>query len=202
VALLSWVEVARPGKVSAAANGGAAPFTDAPHQSSVPALAGRSRRDAGCAMIRSVDESPAFEQFDPAVAASLRNLPETVGGLPGYLGIRHTEVGPGNLRAELDIREELKTPFGNLHGGVIAALCDHVLGTVCYPVIPHGAWAATTEFKLNYVAPVTAGTLAATAEIVALSSRTAVVRIEVRNGGRLVCAAQGTVLVMPPRPRS
>ncbi len=39
----------------------------------------------------------------------------------------------------------------------------------------------------------------ATAQIIALSSRTAVVRIEVGNDDRLVAAAQGTVLVMPPR---
>ena len=57
----------------------------------------------------------------------------------------------------------LKTPFGNLHGGVLAALCDHVLGTVMYPVIARGAWAATTEFKINYLAPVTTGVLTATA---------------------------------------
>ena len=145
------------------------------------------------------DADPAFPQFDPKVAAGLSNLPDDLTGIPGYLRLRHEEVGPGTLRAALDVRDELKTPFGNLHGGVIAALCDHVLGTVCYPVIPRGAWAATTEFKLNYLAPVTAGTLAATAEIVSLTSRTAVVRIDVRNEDRLVCAAQGTVLVMPPR---
>jgi uncharacterized protein (TIGR00369 family) len=142
-----------------------------------------------------------FDQYDPAVAASLEHVPEDIPGLPGYLRIRHVEVGAGILRAQVEVRDDLKTPFGNLHGGVIAALCDHVLGTVCYPVIPKGAWAATTEFKLNYLAPVTAGTLAATAEIVSLTSRTAVVRIEVRNEDRLVCAAQGTVLVVPPRPR-
>jgi 1,4-dihydroxy-2-naphthoyl-CoA hydrolase len=145
---------------------------------------------------------PTFEEYDPKVAASLERVPADVPGLPGYLRIRHVEVGAGVLRAEVAVRDELKTPFGNLHGGVIAALCDHVLGTVCYPVIPKGAWAATTEFKLNYLAPVTAGTLAATAEIVSLTSRTAVVRIEVQNEGRLACAAQGTVLVMPPRPAS
>jgi uncharacterized protein (TIGR00369 family) len=147
-------------------------------------------------------EAPAFEQYDPQVAASLAQLPDDLGGLPGYLQMRHVEVGAGVLRAEVDVREDLLTPFGNLHGGVIAALCDHVLGTVCYPVIPRGAWAATTEFKLNYLAPVTTGTLAATARIVSLTSRTAVVRIEVENGGRLTCAAQGTVLIMAPRPRS
>ena len=91
------------------------------------------------------------------------------------------------------------TPFGNLHGGVLAALCDHVLGTVCYPVIPRGAWAATTEFKLNYLAPVTEGVLEASATIVSLTKRTAVVRIEVMNGERLVCTAQGTVLVVAPK---
>jgi 1,4-dihydroxy-2-naphthoyl-CoA hydrolase len=142
--------------------------------------------------------SPTFERFDAQVAAGLRDLPDDVGGLPGYLGLRHVEVGPGRLRAEVDVREELKTPFGNLHGGVLAALCDHVLGTVCYPVIPRGAWAATTEFKLNYLVPVTTGTLSATARIVSLTKRTAVVRIDVVNEGRLACAAQGTVLVMVP----
>lgn len=140
-----------------------------------------------------------FESYDERVAQGLMAAHERDKGLPGWLGVRVTEVGPGRVRASLPVRDELLTPFGNLHGGVLAALCDHVLGVVCYPVIPRGAWAATTEFKLNYVAPVTGGDLDATATIVALSKRTAVVRIEVANGERNVCVAQGTVLVMPPR---
>ena len=113
-----------------------------------------------------------FPQYDPKVAAGLEGVAGTFGGLIGFLGIRHTEVGPGLLRAEVDVRDELKTPFGNLHGGVLAALCDHVLGTVMYPVIARGAWAATTEFKINYLAPVTTGVLTATARIVSLTKRT------------------------------
>jgi uncharacterized protein (TIGR00369 family) len=62
-----------------------------------------------------------------------------------------------------------------------------------------GSWAATTEFKLNYLAPVTEGALQATARIESMSKRTAVVRIEVQNGERLVCIAQGTVLLMAPK---
>jgi 1,4-dihydroxy-2-naphthoyl-CoA hydrolase len=143
--------------------------------------------------------TPDFTQFDARVAQGLAGGAELMTGLPEYLGLRHTEVGPGVLRAELDVREELKTPFGNLHGGVLEALCDHVLGTVCYPVIARGAWAATTEFKLNYLAPVTDGTLAATARIVSLTKRTAVVRIDVVNGDRTAGVGQGTVLVMAPK---
>jgi 1,4-dihydroxy-2-naphthoyl-CoA hydrolase len=143
--------------------------------------------------------TPEFAGYDAKVAKGLEGAADAAGGLAGYLGIRHVEVGPGLLRAQLDVREELKTPFGNLHGGVLAALCDHVLGTVLYPVIARGAWAATTEFKLNYLAPVTGGVLVATASILSLTKRTAVVRIDVENDDRLVCSAQGTVLVMQPR---
>jgi uncharacterized protein (TIGR00369 family) len=66
-------------------------------------------------------------------------------------------------------------------------------------VIPKGSWAATTEFKLNLLAPVKAGTLSTAAQVISLTKRTAVVRIEVSNEDRLVCAAQGTVLIMAPK---
>jgi uncharacterized protein (TIGR00369 family) len=145
---------------------------------------------------------PTFETYDERIAEGLVASHETDQGLNGWLGIRLKEVWAGGLRAELPVRADLLTPFGNLHGGVLAAFCDHLLGTVCYPVMPRGAWAATTEFKLNYLAPVRTGELEATATIVALSKRTGVVRIEVANEGRAVCLAQGTVLVMPPKPAS
>jgi 1,4-dihydroxy-2-naphthoyl-CoA hydrolase len=142
---------------------------------------------------------PTFESYDQRVADGLAQAHEKPEGLPGFLGIRISETWPGGMRGDVVVRDELLNPFGNLHGGVLAALCDHVLGTVCYPVIPRGAWAATTEFKLNYLAPVTTGTLSAAAQIVSLTKRTAVVQIEVTNDGRTVCLAQGTVLVMPPK---
>ena len=142
-----------------------------------------------------------FEQYDESLAHALTSSLDGGGGLAAFLGMRTVHWGPGELHVEIDARTDLMTPFGNMHGGVIAALCDHVLGTVCYPVIPKGSWAATTEFKLNLIAPVTDGAVRAEAHIESLTKRTAVVQIRVVNGGRLVCLAQGTVLVMPPRPR-
>src|SRR5262249_14736388 len=133
------------------------------------------------------EKMPTFERYDERFAQGLMAAHESDAGLPGYLGIRVVDVGPGRLVAELPVRADLLNPFGNLHGGVLAALCDHVLGTVCYPVIERGSWAATTEFKLNYLAPVTDGTLRVDAEIVSLTKRTAVVRIGVDNDGRSVC---------------
>jgi uncharacterized protein (TIGR00369 family) len=144
---------------------------------------------------------PSFETYDESIARGMIKAHESPerGGLDGWLGIRLDEMWAGGLRAVLPVRAELLTPMGNMHGGVLSAFCDHVLGVVCYPVMPRGAWAATTEFKLNLLAPVTQGDAIATANIVALTKRSAVVRIDIDNDGRTVCLAQGTVTIMPPR---
>jgi uncharacterized protein (TIGR00369 family) len=140
-----------------------------------------------------------FEHFDEKLAAVVTGSGESTDGLPGYLGVRTTEVGPGTMTAEIPIRPELLNPFGTTHGGVLAALVDHVLGAVLYPVIPRGSWAATTEFKVNFLAPIRDGVLRARSEVVTLTRSTAVVRIEATNGDRLVGLAQGTVTIRPPK---
>ncbi len=142
---------------------------------------------------------PDFSLFNPAVAEFSRGYEDKT-GLGGFLGIRTVDVGPGTMRCALDVRPELLNPFGMMHGGVVSALIDHILGAVCYPVIPQGTWSATTEFKVNLVAPVREGTVEAAAEICSMSKRTAIVRIDVSNGDRLVALAQGTVTLQPPRP--
>lgn len=142
-----------------------------------------------------------FEHYDQKIADSfVASTSQTA--LPDFLGVRFTEAGPGRLVGEMDVREELLTPFGNAHGGVVAVLVDHVLGSVMYPVMPRGWWAATTEYKINNLAPVRVGTLRAEATIVAMTRRTGVVRIDVTHEGRLVCVAQGTCLLQEPKPKS
>jgi uncharacterized protein (TIGR00369 family) len=143
---------------------------------------------------------PSFETYDPKVAAGiLGSGGGMVTGLPAYLGVRTVDVGPGTMVAELDVREELLNPFGTAHGGVLAALVDHVLGAVLYPLIPRGAWAATTEFKLNLLAPARDGVLRAQSQVMSMTKRTAVVRIDVTNNDRLVGLAQGTVTISLPK---
>jgi len=137
--------------------------------------------------------------YNPAVAERFLQMNEKLTGLPQFLGICFTKFSPGRLRAEFEVRPELLTPFGNMHGGVLSAACDHVLGCVCYPHMKPGQWAATTEFKLNLLAPVNDGAVVVEAEIASMTKTTAVVQIKVSNGGRAVCLAQGTVLIREPK---
>lgn len=141
---------------------------------------------------------PTFETFDQEWADKIVGRTSKT-GIDSYLGLRVTEVEPGRLTCEMDVTDELITRMGNLHGGCLSAMCDHVLGVVMYPVMPPGYWAATTEFKINLLAPVVGGTCVATSEIVSMTKRLAVVRIEIANEDRLVALAQGTCTIVAPR---
>jgi uncharacterized protein (TIGR00369 family) len=141
-----------------------------------------------------------FDTYDADTAARIQGGDDALTGLPAYLALRTIEVGAGVMVVEFDVRPELLNPFGTAHGGVLAAVVDHVLGSVLYPLIPRGAWAATTEFKINFLAPVRDGVVRARSEVLSLTKRTAVVRIDVTNGDRVVGLAQGTVTISLPRP--
>lgn len=143
---------------------------------------------------------PDFPNYTQKVADAMLEPGELIEtGLMGFLAIRHVSFGPGTMVAEIDVRDDLLTPFATLHGGVISALADHVLGSVMYPVMARGQWAATTEFKLNLLRPVREGVLRASAEIISMSRRMAVIRIDITNGDRLAGAAQGTVSIQDPK---
>lgn len=141
---------------------------------------------------------PDFPDFDPATAEAAKGFRDET-GLGAFLGITTIEVGRGTMRCRIDVRPELMNPFGVMHGGVVSALVDHILGAVCYPVVPRGTWVATTEFKVNLLAPVRGGVVEASAEIVAMSRSSGVVRIDVSNDGRVVAVAQGTVTLKAPK---
>ncbi|MEZ5412622.1 MAG: PaaI family thioesterase [Acidimicrobiales bacterium] len=154
-----------------------------------------------------MSETVTFEHFDaewPKKVLHKRGR----SGIDAYLGIVATEFTAGRLVAGFDVTDELVTMIGNIHGGCVSALVDHVLGVVMYPVMPPRSWAATTEFKINLLAPVSGGRVEATAEVVSMSRRLAVIKVEVVNrwtddtGGertRLVALAQGTSTIVAPR---
>src|SRR4026209_1564619 len=137
---------------------------------------------------------PNFEHYDEGIAKAMMRAHEGVTGLPKHLGAGFREFAPGRLVATMAVRPDLLTPFGTLHGGVMAGFVDHVLGCVLYPLMQRGQWAATTEFQLNYLAAVRAGPLTpesrlnepaagregalpAESTVFALTRRTAVVRV-------------------------
>ncbi len=138
-------------------------------------------------------------QFNEKVAERFKGPAEGAGGIVEFLGFTITDAGPGTMEGQFEVRKDLLTAFGNMHGGVLSAFCDHMLGCVCYPAMQKGQWAATTEFKINLTAPVSQGTVTAKAQILNMTRSQAVVRIDLENEGRLCAMAQGTCTIRDPR---
>jgi uncharacterized protein (TIGR00369 family) len=142
------------------------------------------------------------ERYDAEIARAMLDGGNAAGGLPVYLGITHVRFEPGRLYCTATIDPSLLTPFGNAHGGVTAAIVDHVTGVVVYPLMERGQWAATTEVKVNYIAPLKAETVDAEASVVAMTKRSAVVRCELYRQDeqrRVLAAAQATLTIVDPR---
>jgi 1,4-dihydroxy-2-naphthoyl-CoA hydrolase len=77
---------------------------------------------------------------------------------PALLGIRITSALPQGVTAELEVRDELCTVPGILHGGAIMAFAD-TLGAVGTSLnLPPGAGTTTIESKTNFFRPGIAGT--------------------------------------------
>ena len=85
------------------------------------------------------------------------------GTLAEFLGIRFVEAQPDRVVAEIQVRDELTTVGGAVHGGTLMALADTVGGTAALINLPEGAATATIESKTNFFAAGKSGTLRAEA---------------------------------------
>ena len=86
------------------------------------------------------------------------------GYLPGHLGIKITRVLPGEVGAELEIKNHLHAPNGFLHAGTVVTLADTCCGYGCMESLPEGATGFTTiELKCNHPGTAMHGTIECTA---------------------------------------
>lgn len=108
---------------------------------------------------------------------------------PGLMGVRLTEATPDRVVAELDVRPDLCTAGGILHGGASMALADTLgaVGTVIN--LAAGKRTTTTDSSTKFIAAARVGTVV-TAECVALHrGRTTMVwQTSIRNADGQLCA--------------
>lgn len=118
------------------------------------------------------------------------------------LGIEVVDAGPGWVREKLSVRPAFLQPEV-VHGGAIYSLADtgtaHAVLTMIYPA----EWATTVEQKINFLKPVTNGTITCHARVVHLGRRIAYAEAEVTNdAGELVAKSTATLMRLSPPVRS
>jgi uncharacterized protein (TIGR00369 family) len=116
-------------------------------------------------------------------------------GLARHLGMQFIEVTPDRVVAELEVREEVCTLGGAVHGGTLMALADTVgaIGTLA-----SGCKTATAESKTNFFSAAMKGSKVR-AESTALhkGKRTHVWQTRVtREDGKLVSLTIQTQMIL------
>jgi uncharacterized protein (TIGR00369 family) len=132
----------------------------------------------------------------------IRSIQEKFKGLlPDLLGMQLVEVTQEKVVATLEVRAELCTAGGVLHGGSIMAFAD-TLGAVGTIVnLPPGASTATIESKTNFIGGAAQGTTVTGESTPVHKGRTTQVwQTRVTSAdGKLVALVTQTQIVKPPR---
>ena len=119
------------------------------------------------------------------------------GTLSHFLGVRFVEATKERVVAELDIRDQLRTVGGSLHGGTLMALADTVGATATALNLPEGATTTTLESKTNFFAAGRAGTVRAVSVPLHRGRRTMVWETRVSDAsGRLLSLTIQTQMVI------
>jgi len=126
-----------------------------------------------------------------------------MGPLGRLLGVRRKRTGTGGWHFLLTVRRDHMNPYGLVHGGVVYSLADYAMGAALARGLEPGERCATLEIKINYLAPVSGGTLRAEARVVERTRRIGVLEGRVYDDqDRLVALATGSFYIQTPSPSS
>ena len=120
-------------------------------------------------------------------------------GFDALYGLEVLEVTEELVRAQVPVRDELRQPFGLVHGGVLASIAETMasLGTLAV-VVPDGNAAMGQSNQTTFLRPITEGTIHARAERRHKGRTTWIWDVEiVDDSGRLCAMSRMTIAVRP-----
>ena len=106
-------------------------------------------------------------------------------------------VADGTSKCTLDINHAHLNVNGSVHGGVLSTLADVSMGWEIFAHLTEKQSVATLEMKINYLVPVSSGTLMGEASLLHRSKRLIVVESRITCADVLVTKATGTFYVVP-----
>ncbi len=109
--------------------------------------------------------------------------------LPGLMGVRLIELAPERVLGEMEVRPDLCTSAGTLHGGACMAFADTLgaVGTVIN--LPPGRGTTTTDSSPKFIAGAKAGSTVRGESIALHRGRTTQVwQTSIRNAEGKLCA--------------
>jgi uncharacterized protein (TIGR00369 family) len=110
-----------------------------------------------------------------------------------HLGIELVEFSENSATMKMPMKEELRQPYGLLHGGATASLIDTAMAFAVVAAIGDEEKATTVDLTVHYLRPVVNETTICVAKTVRVGRRLITVSADVSDeNGRLIATAIST----------
>ena len=122
-------------------------------------------------------------------------------GFDALYGLEVLEVTADLVRAQVAVRDELRQPFGLVHGGVLASIAETLasLGTLTV-VVPEGNAAMGSSNSTSFLRPIADGTIHARALRRHRGRTTWVWDVEITDDAGRLCALTRMTIAVRPMP--
>jgi 1,4-dihydroxy-2-naphthoyl-CoA hydrolase len=119
------------------------------------------------------------------------------------IGTEWLSDDPDGARARVPIRDDLRQPFGLMHGGVMSSLVESVCSrATALSVYSDGMAAMGQAISVNFIRPITSGHAEVRARSRHRGRTTWVWEVEVVDAERRLCALAQMTIAVRPIPRS
>jgi acyl-CoA thioesterase len=114
---------------------------------------------------------------------------------PQLLGLELVDLKFGEAVLKLKMRDDLRQPYGLLHGGATASLIDTATAFAVITCQTETEQSTTVDLSVHYLRPHTDGEIVCTARIVRAGRRITTVSADVVNEeGKLIATALSTYM--------
>lgn len=119
----------------------------------------------------------------------------------GLIGTEWVSDDPDDARVRLSIRDDLRQPFGLMHGGVMSTLVESVCSRATAGAVYNDGMAAMGQsINVSFIRPVTEGSVEVRAKARHRGRTTWIWEAEVLNDAGKLCALAQMTIAVRPRP--
>ncbi len=128
------------------------------------------------------------EAHKQSASESLKSVPYA-----RLLGFELVDLCAKEAKIKLRMRDELRQPYGVLHGGATASLIDTTMAFAVRTCVPENVQTTTIDLTVHYLRPVSSGEIVCTARVERAGNRILTVSAEVFNdAGKLIATSLST----------
>jgi 1,4-dihydroxy-2-naphthoyl-CoA hydrolase len=126
---------------------------------------------------------------DTVLGMSALPLPPVEGTFDALIGLIVDSLSDEEVRAHVDVRDDLKQPMGLVHGGVYASIAESIASVATYlGVAAEGRTAQGLSNQTSFLRPILEGTIHAVARRRHRGRTTWIWEVEISDDQQRLCA--------------